>query len=209
MVAAKEKKEVLVSEAHGLGQKALENVELPASEIENDFGTDTFESVEPEKKKRISRQSKKSESERAIDEVKALVALKLSVQRGRREVIENDFGMDTFESVEPEKKKRISRQSKKSESERAIDEVKALVALKLSVQRGRRDVANVKPLLEKLFSNEDITEEEAEQLLTEIDSLGSYVKLRQEYRAAREKARPALKMFEEAGLSEDDAPTLE
>jgi len=155
MVAAKEKKEVLVSEAHGLGQKALENVELPASEIENDFGT------------------------------------------------------DTFESVEPEKKKRISRQSKKSESERAIDEVKALVALKLSVQRGRRDVANVKPLLEKLFSNEDITEEEAEQLLTEIDSLGSYVKLRQEYRAAREKARPALKMFEEAGLSEDDAPTLE
>jgi len=41
------------------------------------------------------------------------------------------------------------------------------------------------------------------------DSLGSYVKLRQEYRAAREKARPALKMFEEAGLSEDDAPTLE
>ena len=155
MVAAKEKKEVLVSEAHVLHQKASENVELPASEIENDFGT------------------------------------------------------DTFEPVEPEKKKRTLRQSKKSESERAIDEVKALVALKLSVQRGRRDVANVKPLLEKLFSNEDITEEEAEQLLTEIDSLGSYVKLRQEYRAAREKARPALKMFEEAGLSEDDAPTLE
>jgi hypothetical protein len=155
MVAAKEKKEVLVSAAHVLRQKALENVELPTSEIGTDFGT------------------------------------------------------DTFESVEPEKKKRTPRQSKKSESERAIDEVKALVALKLSVQRGRRDVANVKPLLEKLFSNEDITEEEAEQLLTEIDSLGSYVKLRQEYRAAREKARPALKMFEEAGLSEDDAPTLE
>jgi hypothetical protein len=48
-----------------------------------------------------------------------------------------------------------------------------------------------------------------EQLLSQIDSLGSYVKLKQEYRAAREKARPALKMFEEAGLSEDDAPTLE
>ena len=155
MVAAKEKKEVLVSEAHVLRQKALENEELPASDIETDFGT------------------------------------------------------DTFGSVEPEKKKRTPRQSKKSESERAIDEVKALVVLKLSVQRGRRDVANVKPLLEKLFSNEDITEEEAEQLLTEIDSLGNYVKLRQEYRAAREKARPALKMFEEAGLSEDDAPTLE
>jgi hypothetical protein len=114
-----------------------------------------------------------------------------------------------LEPVESEKKKRTPRQSKKSESERAIEEVKALIALKLSVQRGRKDIANVKPLLEKLFSNEDISEEEAEQLLTEIDSLGSYVKLRQEYRAARDHARPALKMFEEAGLSEDDAPTLE
>ena len=114
-----------------------------------------------------------------------------------------------LESVEAEKKKRTPRQSKKSESERAIEEVKALIALKLSVQRGRKDIANVKPLLEKLFSNEDISEEEAEQLLTEIDSLGSYVKLKQEYRAAREQARPALKLFEEAGLSEDDAPTLE
>ncbi|MGA7933235.1 MAG: hypothetical protein WCA35_06785 [Kovacikia sp.] len=122
--------------------------------------------------------------------------------------IESDSRADTLEPVEPQKKKRTPRQ-KKSESERAIDEVKALVALKLSVQRGRKDVANVKPLLEKLFSNEDISEEEAEQLLTEIDSLGNYVKLRQEYRAAREKARPTLKMFEEAGLSEDDAPTLQ
>lgn len=129
--------------------------------------------------------------------------------------IESNLGTDSFELVEPaepidiEKKKRTPRQSKKSESERAIDEVKALIALKLSVQRGRKDVANVKPLLEKLFSNEDITEEEGEQLLSQIDSLGSYVKLKQEYCAAREKARPALKMFEEAGLSEDDAPTLE
>jgi hypothetical protein len=129
--------------------------------------------------------------------------------------IESNLGTDSFEPVEPaepidiEKKKRTPRQSKKSESERAIDEVKALIALKLSVQKGRKDVANVKPLLEKLFSNEDITEEEGEQLLSQIDSLGSYVKLRQEYRIAREKARPALKMFEEAGLSEDDAPTLE
>jgi hypothetical protein len=129
--------------------------------------------------------------------------------------IESNLGTDSFEPVEPaepidiEKKKRTPRRSKKSESERAIDEVKALIALKLSVQKGRKDVANVKPLLEKLFSNEDITEEEGEQLLSQIDSLGSYVKLRQEYRIAREKARPALKMFEEAGLSEDDAPTLE
>jgi aminopeptidase N len=142
-------------------KKAVENVELPASEIESNFGTDSFELVEP------------------------------------------------TEPIDIEKKKRTPRQSKKSESERAIDEVKALIALKLSVQRGRKDVANVKPLLEKLFSNEDITEEEGEQLLSQIDSLGSYVKLKQEYRAARENARPALKMFEEAGLSEDDAPTLE
>jgi hypothetical protein len=156
MVTVKEKKEVLES-----SRKAVQHVELPVSEIESNFGTDSFEDVEP------------------------------------------------AEPVVSEKKKRTPRQSKKSESELAIGEVKALVALKLSVQRGRRDVANVKPLLEKLFSNEDITEEEAEQLLSQIDSLGSYVKLRQEYCAAREKARPALKMFEEAGLSEDDAPTLE
>jgi hypothetical protein len=161
MVTVKEKKEVLVSEAHVSSRKAVQHVELPASEIEKDFGTDSFEAVEP------------------------------------------------AEPIDIEKKKRTPRQSKKSESERAIDEVKALIALKLNVQRGRKDVANVKPLLEKLFSNEDITEEEGEQLLTEIDSLGSYVKLRQEYRIAREKARPALKMFEEAGLSEDDALTLE
>lgn len=71
-------------------KKAVEHVELPAVEIESNFGTDSFELVEPtepiEKRKRTPRQSKKSESERAIEEVKALIALKLSVQRGRKDV---------------------------------------------------------------------------------------------------------------------------
>lgn len=149
-------------------RKDVQSIELPASEIESNFGTDSFEPVA---------------SAEPIE-------------------LEN-------KAVEVENKIRKPRQSKKTESERAIEEVKSLIALKLSVQKGRKEVANVKPLLEKLFSNEDITEEEAEQLLAQIDSLGGYVKLKQEYRAAREQARPALKMFEEAGLSEDDAPTLE
>lgn len=99
--------------------------------------------------------------------------------------------------------------SRETNTEKAIKEIKNLVTLKLKVQQYRKEAAPVKGSLGKLFSNEEITDEEAEQLLRQIDVLAEYIRLKQNYVAAREKARPALSLLEESEVSEDEVLEFE
>ncbi|MBC7882369.1 MAG: hypothetical protein H7Y37_13680 [Anaerolineae bacterium] len=107
-----------------------------------------------------------------------------------------------------ESAKTRSRKPKKNSTEQAIDEIKALVSLKLQVQKGRKQATSLKDSLSKLFSPEDITEEEADLLLREIDNLSAYVQLRRDYLAARERAKPALEMLVEAEMTEEEVMDL-
>jgi hypothetical protein len=107
-----------------------------------------------------------------------------------------------------ESSKTRSRKPKKNSTEQAIDEIKALVGLKLQVQKGRKQATSIKASLSKLFSPEDITEEEAELLLKEIDNLSVYVQLRRDYLVARERAKPALEMLAEAEMTEEEVLDL-
>ena len=99
--------------------------------------------------------------------------------------------------------------SRETNTEKAIKEIKNLVTLKLKVQQYRKEAAPVKGSLGKLFSNEEITDEEADQLLRQIDVLAEYIRLKQNYVAAREKARPALSLLEESEVSEDEVLEFE
>lgn len=124
-----------------------------------------------------------------------------------KEAIESEIDPVAVDpSVEASKTR--SRKPKKNSTEQAIDEIKALVGLKLQVQKGRRQATSIKESLNKLFSPEDITEEEAELLLREIDNLSVYVQLRRDYLAARERAKPALEMLVEAEMTEEEVLEL-
>ncbi|MBW4697707.1 MAG: hypothetical protein KME03_07385 [Aphanocapsa lilacina HA4352-LM1] len=96
------------------------------------------------------------------------------------------------------------RQPQENNTEKAIKEIKNLVSLKLKVQQSRKQVVGVREAIGRLFSDDELAEAEAQQLLEQIDALGDYIKLRQQYRQAREKARPALALLEESEISEDE-----
>ncbi|MBC8122550.1 MAG: hypothetical protein H7Y22_12005 [Gemmatimonadaceae bacterium] len=100
------------------------------------------------------------------------------------------------------------RKSRETDTERAIKEIKNLVSLKLQVQQLRKQAVDVKDSLTKLFSDAEITQEEAQQLLQEIDTLAEYVELKRSYLAARQKAKPALVLLEECEMQEDEVLEL-
>lgn len=100
------------------------------------------------------------------------------------------------------------RKSRETDTERAIKEIKNLVSLKLQVQQLRQQAVDIKDSLTKLFSDAEISQEEAQQLLQEIDTLAEYVELKRSYLAAREKAKPALALLEECEMQEDEVLEL-
>lgn len=102
-----------------------------------------------------------------------------------------------------------SRKSKKSSTDLAIESIKNLLRLKVEAQKVRTQFLAIKESVQRLFSDDDISEEDATKLLSEIDILGKHVHSRREYLAAREAAKPALALLEEAGLTEEEAAELQ
>lgn len=100
--------------------------------------------------------------------------------------------------------KRRQRPVHENSTEKAIKEIKQLVTLKLDVQRLREQATAVRQGLGVLFSDEDIAAEQAEQLLAGIETLAEYVRLKRQYREARERARPALALLDESEVGEDE-----
>jgi alkanesulfonate monooxygenase SsuD/methylene tetrahydromethanopterin reductase-like flavin-dependent oxidoreductase (luciferase family) len=100
----------------------------------------------------------------------------------------------------------VSRQARKRESraDQAIREIKKLVSLKLQVQEGRERAGAIRDALTRLFTDEELTREQADILLEGIDELARYIQLRRDYLIAREKARPALTLLAESEISEED-----
>lgn len=114
----------------------------------------------------------------------------------------------TQETPPPSTSAQRPRKSRETDTERAIKEIKNLVSLKLQVQQLRKQAVDIKDSLTKLFSDAEITQEEAQQLLQEIDTLAEYVELKRSYLAAREKAKPALALLEECEMQEDEVLEL-
>ncbi|UFP97172.1 hypothetical protein [Gloeobacter morelensis] len=99
-----------------------------------------------------------------------------------------------------------ARKPRESQTDRAIREVKELLKLKLQVQKDQEQIGLIRPTIEKLFSCADITEEEAQNILVRLDQLEHCLTRKEQYRVAKEKAKAAFALFDEAEIQPEAPP---
>lgn len=88
----------------------------------------------------------------------------------------------------------------------AVQVLSNLASLKLKVQASRIEALKIRDQLDKLFTDEEVSEEEIAELKEGFKTLKTYAQANLRYREARSQAEQARSVLDQALKSEGDSP---